>query len=99
MARAPVTGSSSTGCTPGTAAWRATSGPGRGGPGGGAWGAAPAVAGGLPGWTSGRSAPEPVFCADAIADPLTGVCGALAVGPPLAGGGGGGGWIFLGGGG
>ena len=31
---------------------------------------------------------EPVFCADAIADPLTGLCGALAVARSVAGGGG-----------
>ena len=38
-----------------------------------------AVAGGLVGWTGHESLPEPVFCADAVADPLAGVCGALAV--------------------
>jgi hypothetical protein len=43
-----------------------------------------AVAGGLVGWTGG----EPVFCADAIADPLTGLCGALAVARSVAAGGG-----------
>jgi CoA-transferase family III len=43
-----------------------------------------AVAGGLVGWSGG----EPVFCADAIADPLTGVCGALAVARSVAAGGG-----------
>jgi hypothetical protein len=43
-----------------------------------------AVAGGLVGW----SGSEPVFCADAIADPLTGVCGALAVARSVAAGGG-----------
>ena len=43
-----------------------------------------AVAGGLVGWTEA----EPVFCADAIADPLTCVCGALAVARSLAEGGG-----------
>ena len=50
-----------------------------------------AVAGGLVGWTSaagGDGEAEPVFCADAIADPLTGVCGALAVARSVAGGGG-----------
>jgi crotonobetainyl-CoA:carnitine CoA-transferase CaiB-like acyl-CoA transferase len=46
-----------------------------------------AVAGGLVGWTTGQ-APEPVFCADAIADPLAGVCGALAVARSVADGGG-----------
>jgi hypothetical protein len=44
-----------------------------------------AVAGGLVGWAEGG---EPVFCADAIADPLTGVTGALAVARSLASGGG-----------
>jgi hypothetical protein len=43
------------------------------------------VAGGLVGWTGDG---EPVFCADAIADPLTGITGALAVARSLAGGGG-----------
>jgi hypothetical protein len=58
-----------------------------------------AVAGGLVGWTgrgfdagpgagSGSGDGEPVFCADAIADPLTGLCGALAVTRSVAGGGG-----------
>jgi len=47
-----------------------------------------AVAGGLVGWTNGRPSPEPVFCADAIADPLAGVCGALAVARSVAAGGG-----------
>jgi CoA-transferase family III len=45
-----------------------------------------AVAGGLVGWTGDDGAP--VFCADAIADPLTGLCGALAVARSVAGGGG-----------
>jgi len=44
-----------------------------------------AVAGGLVGWARNG---DPVFCADAIADPLTGVVGALAVTQSLAGGGG-----------
>jgi hypothetical protein len=43
-----------------------------------------AVAGGL----VGRSADGPVFCADAVADPLTGLQGALAVAEGLARGGG-----------
>jgi hypothetical protein len=43
-----------------------------------------AVAGGLVGWAGD----EPVFCADAIADPLTGLCGALAVARSVAAGGG-----------
>jgi hypothetical protein len=49
-----------------------------------------AVAGGLVGWSTLRdvSAETPVFCADAIADPLTGVTGALAVARSLASGGG-----------
>jgi CoA-transferase family III len=48
-----------------------------------------AVAGGLVGWTGdGRGDGEPVFCADAIADPLTGLCGALAVARSVADGGG-----------
>jgi hypothetical protein len=56
-----------------------------------------AVAGGLVGWTGdGRGEGplarpghgDPVFCADAIADPLTGLCGALAVARSVAGGGG-----------
>jgi hypothetical protein len=56
-----------------------------------------AVAGGLVGWTGdgagdgpggGPGGGDPVFCADAIADPLTGLCGALAVARSLAGGGG-----------
>jgi crotonobetainyl-CoA:carnitine CoA-transferase CaiB-like acyl-CoA transferase len=50
-----------------------------------------AVAGGLVGWTGAGppwGAGEPVFCADAIADPLTGVCGALAVARSVAAGGG-----------
>ena len=48
-----------------------------------------AVAGGLVGWTGGgRGGGEPVFCADAVADPLTGLCGALAVARSVADGGG-----------
>jgi CoA-transferase family III len=40
-------------------------------------------------WTGGgRGDGEPVFCADAIADPLTGLCGALAVARSVAAGGG-----------
>jgi hypothetical protein len=42
-----------------------------------------AVAGGLVGWIDGEGAggesAGPVFCADAVADPLAGACGALAV--------------------
>jgi hypothetical protein len=58
-----------------------------------------AVAGGLVGWAGDGwggdlwggdvwGVGEPVFCADAIADPLTGLCGALAVARSVAGGGG-----------
>jgi hypothetical protein len=48
-----------------------------------------AVAGGLVGWTGDDGAGGgPVFCADAIADPLTGLCGALAVARSVADGGG-----------
>jgi hypothetical protein len=52
-----------------------------------------AVAGGLVGWTGdgrgdGSEGGDPVFCADAIADPLTGLCGALAVARSVADGGG-----------
>jgi hypothetical protein len=51
-----------------------------------------AVAGGLVGWIGGTGYPpdkaEPVFCADAIADPLTGLLGALAVARSVGAGGG-----------
>jgi crotonobetainyl-CoA:carnitine CoA-transferase CaiB-like acyl-CoA transferase len=61
-----------------------------------------AVAGGLVGWadpasgggprgangTAGKAEREPVFCADAVADPLTGVAGALAVARSIEAGGG-----------
>jgi crotonobetainyl-CoA:carnitine CoA-transferase CaiB-like acyl-CoA transferase len=40
------------------------------------------------GGVGGGAVGEPVFCADAIADPLTGLCGALAVARSVAGGGG-----------
>lgn len=43
-----------------------------------------AVAGGLVGWIDER----PVFCADAVADPLTGLCAALGVVASMAEGGG-----------
>ncbi|MGW0246139.1 CoA transferase [Nocardia goodfellowii] len=43
-----------------------------------------AVAGGLVGWHRD----EPMFCGDAIADPLTGLCGALAVAFAVRAGGG-----------
>ena len=74
--------------------WLSITGHGRDEPDLVAFGDDAAVAGGLVGWTG--SAPggsawgqgEPVFCADAIADPLTGACGALAVARSLAAGGG-----------
>lgn len=68
--------------------WLSITGYGRAMPDRVAFGDDAAVAGGLVGWTSDRPTPEPVFCADAIADPLTGVCGALAVARSLAAGGG-----------
>jgi crotonobetainyl-CoA:carnitine CoA-transferase CaiB-like acyl-CoA transferase len=37
---------------------------------------------------AGGQSPQPVFCADAIADPLSGACGALAVALSLSAGGG-----------
>ena len=64
--------------------WLSITGHGRGNPDRVAFGDDAAVAGGLVGAADG----EPVFCADAIADPLTGVCGALAVARSLARGGG-----------
>ena len=47
-----------------------------------------AVAGGLVGGSVGGSATDPVFCADAIADPLTGLAAAAATFDSLARGGG-----------
>jgi crotonobetainyl-CoA:carnitine CoA-transferase CaiB-like acyl-CoA transferase len=68
--------------------WLSITGYGRSTPDRVAFGDDAAVAGGLVGWiTEGRSA-VPVFCADAIADPLTGACGALAVALSLSAGGG-----------
>jgi hypothetical protein len=64
--------------------WLSITGHGRAEPDRVAFGDDAAVAGGLVGWVAG----EPVFCADAIADPLTGLCGALAVARSLAAGGG-----------
>jgi crotonobetainyl-CoA:carnitine CoA-transferase CaiB-like acyl-CoA transferase len=64
--------------------WLSITGYGRGQPDRVAFGDDAAVAGGLVGWDGC----EPVFCADAIADPLTGVCGALAVARSVAAGGG-----------
>jgi crotonobetainyl-CoA:carnitine CoA-transferase CaiB-like acyl-CoA transferase len=69
--------------------WLSITGYGRAAPQRVAFGDDSAVAGGLVGWTAGGAAPEPVFCADAIADPLVGVCGALAVARSVADGGGG----------
>ena len=69
--------------------WLSITGHGRDVPDRVAFGDDAAVAGGLTGWTSDTwGQGEPVFCADAIADPLTGVCGALAVARSLAAGGG-----------
>lgn len=64
--------------------WLSITGYGRAAPERVAFGDDAAVAGGLVGWT----ADGPVFCADAIADPLAGVCGALAVALSRAAGGG-----------
>ncbi len=64
--------------------WLSITGYGRDEPGLVAFGDDAAVAGGLVGWSAG----EPVFCADAVADPLTGACAALAVAGALLGGGG-----------
>jgi crotonobetainyl-CoA:carnitine CoA-transferase CaiB-like acyl-CoA transferase len=83
--------------------WLSITGYGRGDPAASelvAFGDDAAVAGGLVGWPEaglgddgdwnrgGWNRGEPVFCADAIADPLTGLCGALAVARSLANGGG-----------
>ena len=64
--------------------WVSITGYGRGLPDRVAFGDDAAVAGGLAAW----SKQDVVFCADAIADPLTGVCAALAVTASMAGGGG-----------
>jgi hypothetical protein len=66
--------------------WLSITGYGRATPERVAFGDDAAVAGGLVGWAAGDA--DPVFCADAIADPLTGICGALAVATSLAAGGG-----------
>ncbi|GAB2961093.1 CoA transferase [Streptomyces pseudoechinosporeus] len=64
--------------------WVSITGYGRGRPDRVAFGDDAAVAGGLVGWSDG----EPVFCADAIADPLTGLVAALgAIGSLVRGGG------------
>ncbi|HUN33216.1 MAG TPA: CoA transferase [Trebonia sp.] len=65
--------------------WLSITGYGRDNPERVAFGDDAAVAGGLVGWAGTG---EPVFCADAVADPLTGIAGALAVAQSLAGGGG-----------
>jgi hypothetical protein len=63
--------------------WLSITGYGRSMPERVAFGDDAAVAGGLVGWTDGEWAggesAGPVFCADAVADPLAGACGALAV--------------------
>jgi hypothetical protein len=64
--------------------WLSITGYGRAQPGLVAFGDDAAVAGGLVGWADSG----PVFCADAIADPLSGVCGALAVALSRSAGGG-----------
>ena len=68
--------------------WLSITGYGRTAPERVAFGDDAAVAGGLVGWTAGGTSSVPVFCADAIADPLAGVCGALAVARSRAAGGG-----------
>jgi hypothetical protein len=75
--------------------WLSITGYGRLAPDRVAFGDDAAVGGGLVGWVAGPGArypagggSVPVFCADAVADPLTGVCGALAVARALAAGGG-----------
>jgi crotonobetainyl-CoA:carnitine CoA-transferase CaiB-like acyl-CoA transferase len=75
-------------CHPDGQVWLSITGYGRAMPERVAFGDDAAVGGGLVGWTNGGLAPEPVFCADAIADPLAGVCGALAVSRSVAAGGG-----------
>ena len=68
--------------------WLSITGYGRAAPERVAFGDDAAVGGGLVGWTGSGSSAEPVFCADAIADPLAGACGALAVAQSRAAGGG-----------
>lgn len=67
--------------------WLSITGYGRDAPGGDwvAFGDDAAVAGGLVGWVDERT---PVFCGDAIADPVTGILGAVEVLRALAMGGG-----------
>jgi CoA-transferase family III len=64
--------------------WVSITGDGRDQAGLVAFGDDAAVAGGLVGWDEG----EPVFCADAIADPLAGMCAALAASAAVMAGGG-----------
>ncbi|WP_280319101.1 CoA transferase [Nocardia wallacei] len=64
--------------------WLSLTGYGRDHPMRVAFGDDAAVAGGLVGWHDG----EPVFCADAIGDPLSGLCAALAVAGAVHAGGG-----------
>jgi crotonobetainyl-CoA:carnitine CoA-transferase CaiB-like acyl-CoA transferase len=72
--------------------WLSITGYGRSMPERVAFGDDAAVAGGLVGWTGSERAGDepagPVFCADAIADPLAGACGALAVARSRSAGGG-----------
>jgi CoA-transferase family III len=72
--------------------WLSITGYGRSLPERVAFGDDAAVAGGLVGWTdsewAGAEPAGPVFCADAIADPLAGACGALAVALSRSAGGG-----------
>lgn len=79
--------------------WLSITGHGRDNPDFVAFGHDAAAAGGLVGWTdadatgngagvSGNAEAQPVFCADAIADPLSGIAGALAVARSVAAGGG-----------
>ncbi|MGH3206698.1 MAG: CoA transferase, partial [Trebonia sp.] len=72
--------------------WLSITGYGRSMPDRVAFGDDAAVAGGLVGWTdnqwAGGEPAAPVFCADAIADPLSGACGALAVALSRSAGGG-----------
>ncbi|WP_245367440.1 CoA transferase [Nocardia goodfellowii] len=64
--------------------WLSLTGYGRAEPMRVAFGDDAAVAGGLVGWCGA----EPVFCGDAIADPLAGICAALAVATAVRAGGG-----------
>jgi hypothetical protein len=80
--------------------WLSITGHGRDRPELVAFGHDAAAAGGLVGWVDAAGAPDaaggaragaaslPVFCADAVADPLTGIAGALAVAQSVAAGGG-----------